>query len=122
MKRLRYLVEASFVYALYGFFAVLPLDLASRFGGFVRRMIGARLGANRKAARNLTRALPDISPAETDAILTEMWDNLGRIMAEYPHLAKLDKTRVEVVNPEYLLDARAAGKPVLAFSGHFANW
>lgn len=121
-KKIRYAIEAVFVYALFGFFAVMPLDMASNFGGWIGRTLGPRLGANRKALRNLERAMPELSGREKEDVLQDMWDNLGRVMAEYPHLAKFDKTRVEVVNPEYLLDARAAGRPVLAFSGHFANW
>jgi KDO2-lipid IV(A) lauroyltransferase len=55
-----------------------------------------------------------------------MWDNLGRVAAEYPHLRKIkvfaDDGRVETRGLEHLDRALAAGRRVILFSGHLANW
>ncbi len=53
-----------------------------------------------------------------------MWDNLGRMVAEYAHLDKFDlhgpDPRIQVDNVEEAEKVR--GKGVLFLSGHFANW
>jgi KDO2-lipid IV(A) lauroyltransferase len=55
-----------------------------------------------------------------------MWDNLGRVMAEYAHLDKLHTDgpdpRIEILGLDTLDAAIARGKGVLLVSGHFANW
>ncbi len=120
-KRLfAYPAQAVLVYALFYFFKLLPLDTASRFGGWVGRTLGARLGTNKKVKRNLTNAMPELTAAQRDAIISGMWDNLGRIMAEYPHLDEMEGARTEVIGREHL--EAATGKPHIIVSGHFANW
>jgi len=74
----------------------------------------------------LTAAFPEKSAAEIGAIVRGMWDNLGRVLAEYAHLDKIHMTgvdpRIEVVGKEHVDRAQASGKGFLIVSGHFANW
>ncbi|MBL6928417.1 MAG: lauroyl acyltransferase, partial [Rhodospirillales bacterium] len=69
---------------------------------------------------------PEKSRAEVNGIVKQMWDNFGRVVAEYPHLAKFDvfakDGRVEVVGVEYIDQLRDDGLPGLAFSAHIGNW
>jgi KDO2-lipid IV(A) lauroyltransferase len=55
-----------------------------------------------------------------------MWDNLGRVAAEYPHLRSIrvfePDGRVETRGFENVDRARAAGRRMIFFSGHLANW
>lgn len=118
----RYPLEALLVYALYGFFRLLPLETASALGGWIGRNLGPRLGATRKARRNLSRAMPELSQSEQDLILRGMWDNLGRVMAEYPHLDAFDSSRVTVEGADYLKELVQTGRSALVISGHLANW
>jgi KDO2-lipid IV(A) lauroyltransferase len=84
------------------------------------------LGVSKRARINLQRALPEIGDAEARRIIRGMWDNLGRVIAEYPHLDKFDTTarggRAEVVGWENVEAMLAQGKSGIFFSGHFANW
>jgi KDO2-lipid IV(A) lauroyltransferase len=117
--------EAAGLVAVMVIFAGLPVDWASAVGGFLGRSIGPRLRASRVALGNLCRALPDNSDAENDRILRGMWDNLGRAVAEHPHLRRIcagGSARVEIVNGEAIAALLAAGRPSLLFGGHFANW
>jgi Kdo2-lipid IVA lauroyltransferase/acyltransferase len=123
--RLFYLVEAALLLLLVILFAALPVDCASRFGGWIGRFIGPRLGISRRALRNLARAMPENDAARNRRILRDMWDNLGRAIAEHPHLARIcDPTsdRVEIVNAAAIDQLMASGGPALLFGGHFANW
>ncbi|MBU0725854.1 MAG: lipid A biosynthesis lauroyl acyltransferase [Alphaproteobacteria bacterium] len=118
-------LEAAAIAPLYLLMAVLPIDTASALGGWLGRNIGTRVGISRRARRNLERAFPEKSAAEIDTLLTGMWDNLGRLIGEYPHLPNLaiyDGKRVELQGIEHVDAAREDGKPALFFSGHIGNW
>jgi Kdo2-lipid IVA lauroyltransferase/acyltransferase len=117
--------EAAGLLAVMAVFAVLPLDWASALGGAIARLVGPRLGASRRALRNLERALPGNGAAENHRIIAAMWDNLGRAIAEYPHLGRIcgeGSGRVEIVNGKGVAELLAGGRPTLLFGGHFANW
>ncbi len=55
-----------------------------------------------------------------------MWDNLGRVAAEYPHLREIrvfePGGRVETHGIEHIDRAVAVGRQMIIFSGHIANW
>jgi len=110
----------------FGVLGLLPLDWASALGGWLARRIGPHLGISKRARLNLNRALPALSDAEAERIIVGMWDNLGRVAAEYPHLRKIRVLepggRVETRGFEHVDRAVAAGRRMIIFSGHFANW
>lgn len=122
--KLRYGAEAALFMAFMGLFRALGVDGASALGGFIGRNIFARTRVTARARENLTRAFPEKSKVEIDAILRGMWDNLGRTVAEYAHLDKFDlygaEPRIETANVE--IAEKMRGKAVLMLSGHFANW
>ena len=120
-RRLRYALETVFVYIAYFFFGLLSLDKASGLGGWVGRCVGHYLPSSNVARRNLVAAFPDKSAAELENIVVSMWDNLGRVFAEYAHLHHI-RERVELVGEEHLAAARDSGKPSLFFAAHIANW
>ncbi|MFN4283016.1 MAG: lysophospholipid acyltransferase family protein [Alphaproteobacteria bacterium] len=106
-------------------FAALPLDVASNLGGWLGRTFGPRLGVRKIARRNLVAAFPEKSPAEIDSIMTEMWDNLGRVMAEFPHIGRMDiynDPRFEISGIEHADAMRDDGKPGIFFTPHLGNW
>jgi KDO2-lipid IV(A) lauroyltransferase len=119
-------LQARLVSGFYAVSAALPLDLASLIGGTLARLIGPRLGITRRARRNIERALPELTPAARERVIRRMWENLGRVAAEYGHLTRLKcfgpETRVEVLGSDHLDRALASGKPVIFFTGHFGNW
>lgn len=125
-QRLRYGAEAAGFFFLIAIFKMLGLDAASALGGFIGREILYRTPITHRARDNLRAAYPEKSPEETEAILREMWDNLGRTVAEYPHLHKISMNgpdpRIEVTHVERSDAAMETGKGVLFISGHFANW
>jgi KDO2-lipid IV(A) lauroyltransferase len=122
MRRL----EGLGAWLFFGFFRLLPLDGASALGGWIGRTVGPRLGASKRAIVNLQRAMPELSPAEIDRIVRGMWDNLGRVIAEYPHLHRFrvyeKGGRVELVGDEVVDPILATGRRVIFVSAHFGNW
>jgi KDO2-lipid IV(A) lauroyltransferase len=107
-------------------FGLLPLDWASAIAGAAARLIGPRLGVSKRARLNIGRALPELAETQIANTIAEMWDNLGRVGAEYPHLRQIrvfePGGRVETYGFEHVDRAVAAGRRMIIFSGHIANW
>jgi Kdo2-lipid IVA lauroyltransferase/acyltransferase len=110
----------------FGAFGLLPLDWASAIGGALARAIGPRLGISKRARLNIRRALPELADHEIAKTIAQMWENLGRVAAEYPHLRQIrvfePGGRVETHGFEHMDRAVAAGRRMIIFSGHIANW
>ena len=83
-------MQAAAAIVAYSLMRVLPIDVASAIGGWLGRAFGPHLPVSARAVHNLTNAFPDKSPTEIAAIVRGMWDNLGRVAAEYPHLSKIN--------------------------------
>jgi Kdo2-lipid IVA lauroyltransferase/acyltransferase len=124
-RGLGHLAEAAALGLVMAVFAALPVDRASAWGGRLARLIGPRLRVSHRALANLALAMPDNDAAENRRILRGMWDNLGRAIAEQPHLARICEPgsgRVEIVNGAAVAELLASGRSAMLFSGHFANW
>ncbi len=124
---LTYRLEALGLKIALGFFGLMPLDRASDLGGWLGRHIGPRIsGVSKRARRNMARAMPELDPARINALIIEMWDNLGRTIAEYAHLdefgSEAEQGRFEIVNLEGVSLARPEGQGAIIVSGHLANW
>jgi len=121
VTRLRYGLEAALAYLLYGFFRIMPLDFASWLGGWILRRTGPHLGVSRIAQKNIEMAFPEKSADEHTQILKDMWENLGRTLAEYPHLHRI-WPRITLIGGEYIELLRDDGKPGIFVAGHTGNW
>ena len=125
-KPVLYRLEAILAYGLFGLFRLLPIDWVSCFGGKIAGWFGPMSRAHRTARRNLARALPDLPEIEYQAILADVWNNFGRVMAEYATLSRLgtaaESDRVEVIGLEHIATLAESGRPTLMFAGHIANW
>jgi Kdo2-lipid IVA lauroyltransferase/acyltransferase len=108
-----------------------PIKTADLFSR-IAQLIGPRLREQRIGRANLTAAFPEKSPQEIDAILAGVWDNLGRVGAEFAHIDRIwdyteehpGTSRIELSARTYELfhQLRLDGKPALIFASHLANW
>ncbi len=124
IKKMRLMIEAILAYVTYGVLRSLPLDIASGFGGWVARNLGPHTKVHRVAVHNLAKAMPQLSAQQQQKILIQMWDNLGRVFAEYPHLnsAVLHKRITLISGQEHLKFVQQNDRPVLFISAHLGNW
>src|SRR3974390_871133 len=103
----------------------------SDFAASFMRAVGPRLREHRIGQANLAAAFPEKSAAEIETVLRGVWDNLGRIAAEFAHI---DRLRVLEPPKEPVGDIiytpateegfhrlRLDGKPALIFAAHLAN-
>ena len=121
MKKIRYILEGILVWVAFAVFKLLGPDTASACGGWIGRTIGPKLAASRKARKNLIQAFPDMTEEEYNHTIADMWDNLGRVFGEYPHLKFIAENRMEVIGLENLTTLGLESSFV-TFSGHLCNW
>ncbi len=131
LRRFLHAAEAAVLHAVFVGARAIPVDSASALGGWIARTLGPRLPVSRTGRRNLRRAFPKMVDAEIERILRGVWDNLGRTVAEYPHLLKIwdydpeqptRAGRIEVAGAAEFLALRDDGKPAVIFSAHLGNW
>src|SRR5881396_3182522 len=65
-----------------------PIKTANLFGR-IARSVGPMMREQRIGRANLIAAFPEKSPAEIETILAGVWDNLGRVAAEFAHIDRL---------------------------------
>jgi KDO2-lipid IV(A) lauroyltransferase len=104
----------------------------SNFFGRLMRIIGPWLPEHKVGRANLAAAFPDKSPQEIETILGGVWENLGRVGAEFAHLDRMSVLDFEHggeadivydrTSFERFLTVRDSGKPALVFAAHLANW
>lgn len=122
----RHPLEAIGATLVWSIFRVLPLNWASALGGWLARSIGPKLRLNRRADRNIRRAFLGIQDDAVNKIIHGMWDNLGRTVAEFPHLSSFkfdgDNPRIHINGHAHLMSFRDDDKPGFFVSAHIGNW
>ncbi|MDX2103043.1 MAG: lauroyl acyltransferase [Alphaproteobacteria bacterium] len=122
LKQALWLAEAAIIFPLYALFRLLPMDIASMVGGAVFRTFGPYLPVARVGRTNLRLAFPDLPEIERDVILEGVFENLGRVFAEFPHLSRITRERVEIVGVEFVHAIRDDNWTGMLFTAHLGNW
>lgn len=119
MKSIRYFLEylALKIYSL--ICAVLPLEKASNMGARLGWFIGKRLDHTKFMKQRIEKHL---GITDGSAIAQGSWENVGRIISEYPHLKDLTANHVRIENKEIIDDLIAKNTPLFFISGHIGNW
>jgi KDO2-lipid IV(A) lauroyltransferase len=103
----------------------------ARFSGGLMRRIGPWLPEHRVGRANLAAAFPDKPAAEIEQLLQSVWDNLGRVGAEFAQIDRLwdydtahGRGRIldSDASERIAIRLRDDGKPALVFAAHLANW
>ncbi len=105
-------------------------DRSSDICGAITRRIGPWLPAHRIGRANLRAAFPDKDAVWIEATLRDSWENLGRVVGEYVHMARIwdydpahpNAGRIVTDSADMFGLLKDDGKPALCFSAHLANW
>jgi KDO2-lipid IV(A) lauroyltransferase len=105
---------------------------AANLAGATLRRVGPLLKEHRLGRDNLRAAFPEKSDAEIETILAGVWDNLGRVAAEFVHLDEFHVALPDSHDPNAIMLESAmlercrrvigCSRPTLGFACHTANW
>lgn len=120
----RYWVEYAVLRLIIGMIRLMPLDTAVAFSAYWWQKLAAKGRRHQRALDNLTKAFPEKTPEEREAIAIAMWGNLGRVMAETMQMDRLLKRpeNIEVKNPKMLERYRGKMGSAIGVSMHYGNW
>tara|TARA_B100001123_G_scaffold435938_1_gene565361 strand:+ start:368 stop:1243 length:876 start_codon:yes stop_codon:yes gene_type:complete len=127
MKIIKYFFEFNFVITLFFIFKIIGLKKASKLGEILGKFIGPLFRSKSIIKKNIEIGLGKISAEQEEEIINGMWGNIGRTFAEYVFLKdfKFNKsysTYIKINGLNYLDQIKKSNKPVIFFSGHFANF
>ena len=120
-----YFLEGSFLLLIFILLRILPLNISSFLMGKLSSLIGPKLGVTKKAYNNIKNVMPEKNEKEITKIIKDMWENLGKVAGEYPHLSKFDpekNNKIQIYGKKNLLLVKKTKTPAIFFSGHLANW
>jgi Kdo2-lipid IVA lauroyltransferase/acyltransferase len=126
IRTLRILADAARDLGLHYAMRALPIDVCSDLGARLGLSIGRR-GHPLAEARSrliLAQLRPELDdPANLEAALTQLWQNVGRSYAEFSVLRRIVREgRVTQSDPALLHSAIADQRPLILCFLHLGNW
>ena len=126
MKKIKYFLQFILIIIFFFIFKVLGIKLASNLSGKTFQMIGPLFRSKRLIYSNIKKALPNIKQNELNEIYTSMWNNYGRVFAEYMFIKKFRQDRLSsnivIEGGEILENIKRNKQRVVFISGHFSNF
>ena len=127
MKIIRYFLEFILVIFFFLVFKIIGLKLSSDLGEIIGRYFGPLFGKKTIAKKNILIAFPNFNEKSINEMIDRMWKNIGRIFGEYIHINKfsiIDNSKKKIVftNRDDAEILKKNNKPIVFFSGHFANF
>ena len=126
MRLIKYFFQFLFIIIFFSLFKVLGYKISSTICGKLFEIIGPLFRSKKLIHSNIKRAIPDSNLENLNKITKLMWNNYGRVFAEYMFIkdfrtGKLNKN-IELEGQEILEEIKKNNKPVVFISGHFSNF
>jgi len=124
IKKIKHFFEYILVYSIYGILKNVGIENASRFGGFVAKIVAPLSPSSKIAYYNLKHFFPELSDKEIKKIISGMWNNICRTAAEMPYIHSMSDEefyrRVEVLG--YKKRSGQQDSAAICISSHMGNW
>ena len=125
MKKIRYFIEYIIISTLFVFFELIGYQKSSNIGAKIGKVFGPIFRSKNIIKKNLENAVIK-DEINQKKIIEEMWENYGRILAEYPFLKKFKtnefKNYITIEGQEHLSEIKFKNKKAVFVSGHFNNF
>ena len=126
MKHLKYFFQFLFVVISFIIFKILGPNISSKLGGKLFEKIGPIFKSKEVIHSNIKRVFPEINLADLNKIENSMWNNYGRLFAEYVFIKNYRfgnlVSKIDVEGKEILDEIKKTNKQVVFVSGHFSNF
>ena len=107
MNKIKYFFQFLIVILMFLIFKVLGLRLSSYLGGKIFQIIGPFFRSKKLIHQNIMKAFPNINHKKVNELTSTMWNNYGRVFAEYVFIKNFRITNLNnniIVEGKEILD------------------
>ena len=127
MNSIKYFFQFIIIVVMLLIFKLIGLKYSTIISGKIFEIFGPLFRSNKISYLNLSRALPKLSEKEKIQIIKTMWNNYGKIFAEYVFIKNFRKSKrfnekIIIKNQDELENIKKDSSPVIFISGHFNNF
>ncbi len=127
MRPIKYFFQFSGIIFLFIIFRIIGLRVSKIISSFIFKKIGPLFRSRKISEKNLSIVFPQFNELQKDKIRNLMWENYGKIFAEYIFIKKFRNDfrfskKIIVENQHLIEKIRIEKKPVIFISGHFNNF
>lgn len=126
MKYLKYFIEFVLTILCFIIFKILGPNISSNVSGKIFEIIGPYFRSKKIIKSNIRKAFPNIHVNDLNKISSQMWNNYGRVFAEFMFIrefrnGKLSKN-IEIKGQAIVDDIISSNKQAIFVSGHLSNF
>ncbi len=126
MNKIKYFFQFILIMIIFFIFKVLGVKISSFLGGKLFELIGPIFRSRKIIHENINRVFPDIDQKKLNKINSSMWNNYGRVFAEYIFMKNFRNgdlsKNIIIEGLEVLQKIKNNNKKVVFISGHFSNF
>ena len=126
MSKLKYLIQFILIILFLFIFRILGLRAASSIGGKIFQIIGPIFRSKKLIQSNIKKVFPEIESAQLNEITSSMWNNYGRVFAEYVFMKNFRNNQlndnIKIIGNDILEEIKKNNQKVIFVSGHFSNF
>ena len=126
MSKLKYLIQFILIILFLFIFRILGLKAASSIGGKIFQIIGPIFRSKKLIQSNIKKVFPEIESAQLNKITSSMWNNYGRVFAEYVFMKNFRNNQlndsIKIIGNDILEEIKKNNQKVIFVSGHFSNF
>ena len=126
MKYLKYFIQFIFSILSFIIFKILGPNLSSKLSGRLFEKIGPFFRPKELITSNIRTAMPNLNSKNINEISKLMWNNYGRVFAEYIFMKDFRSGKlsanIEIDGKEILENIKILNKQVVFISGHLSNF
>ena len=126
MKLIKYFFQFLIILILFMIFKIIGLKLATQLSGKIISLFGPFFRSKNIIRSNILKALPNLNNIDVEKISKKMWNNYGKILAEYIFIKDFRsskfKDNIKIEGQEILNEIKKNNEPVIFVSGHFNNF
>ena len=126
MKNLKYFIQFIFVILSFTIFKILGPNISSNIGGKIFEKIGPLFRSKKIILSNIKKVIPNINTENEKKLINSMWNNYGRVFAEYMFIKNFRignlESNINIEGQEILDKIKKNNKQVVFISGHLSNF
>ena len=126
MKNIKYFFQFIIIIIFFIFFKILGPNISSTISGKIFEFIGPFFRSKKLIHSNIRKAFSDISFNNLNKTSKMMWNNYGRVFAEYVFIKDFRKgkleSKIDIEGKEILEEIIRCKSQVIFVSGHLSNF